>query len=148
MPDTTYRVFFTISQAQRNFRELDDQAQHSDEPHPEDGTGAACCDSDGNTGDIADTQCRCQCRTGRLERLDIAVTRTFVKDFAKGILHDMPKIRKLKESQPDRHKNSHKRRADEQRPAPDKVGISHHTFCNQTKKFHTHYTPTKYITSL
>ena len=101
MPDTTYRVFFTIGQAQRNFRELDDKPQHSDEPHPEDGTRAAGSDGNGYTGDIADAQCRCQSRTGRFERLDIAVTRALVKNFTKGIFHDMAEIRKLEESQPD-----------------------------------------------
>ena len=101
VPDAAYRIFFTVGKAQGNFREFDDQTQHSDEPHPENSARAASSNGNRYTGDIADTQCRCQCRTGRFERLDIAVARSFVKNFTKGIFHDMAEIRKLEESQPD-----------------------------------------------
>ena len=113
VPNTGYRVFFTISQAEGYFGEFNDQAEHGNEPHPEDSAGTACSNGDRNAGNVANAQCRSQGRTGRFERIDVAVTRPFVKDFAKGVLHDVTKIGKLEETETGRQEYGDKRRTDQ-----------------------------------
>ena len=99
VPNTGYRVFFTIGQAEGYFGELNDQTEHSNEPHPEDSAGTDCSNGDRNAGNVANAQGRGQGRTGCLKGVDIAFTGTFVKDFVKGILHDVTKIGKLEETE-------------------------------------------------
>ena len=108
MPFARVGIFFTIGYGQCHFRELDNEAQHGDEPHPEYGTGTAGGNSDGYAGNIADPQSRRQGRAGCLEGIDIAFARAFIKNLAKGFFHDQAKMAELEKPEPDRHVNRYK----------------------------------------
>ena len=60
-----------IDLSERTFYEACRGADDGDEPHPENRTRTASCDSDGDAGNIADADTRCRADTEGLKRGDL-----------------------------------------------------------------------------
>ena len=113
-------VLLTVFNTEGDFDIFGRAADESDQPDPEDSTGAAECDRDRNTYDVGSTDGGSQSRASRTEGRDLAFF-VLLEHLAECLRHGITEMAELYESETDRNVNAAADDQDQDRNTPEPV---------------------------
>ena len=112
-------VALAVTDCEDNLRVLGGHAEECGDPHPEDSSGAACCDSACDTCDISGADCCRESGGHSLERCNFTVAGLLLlEDFSEGVLHRISEAGELDEAHTDAQEDAGAHKQDEHPRSP------------------------------